>query len=233
MFGLGGNSRLNRRWGNGLIKGIRPLGSNAEITGYRVVDPGAEFLPGMGAALTTLGGKTVVTRHDGSATAPVLGLFINSKTNSFYKATAETFVAGTAPYNITLKNANVKDVRITTLSGAAFTGTFTVNTVNGIVNVTVQGNIASGETGIVYYSYKDLTVVGFDQTLGSGRVAVLESNSEVALLVYDTSVAYTLGGTVGINADGLVSSPGTSPAIGFVTKVPSVNNPELHVQLRF
>lgn len=233
MFGLGGNSRLNRRWGNGLIKGMRPLSASYEVTGYRLVDPNAEFLPGMGAALTNVGGKTVVTTHDGNASTPVLGLFVSSKANSFYKATSEKFVAGNATYTITLKNANVRDVRITTLTGAAFTGTYTVNNTNGIITVTAQGNIANGETGIVYYSYKDLTVLGFDQTLGSGRVAILESNTEVALLVYDTSQAYTLGGTVSINANGLVSSAGTSSAIGFVTKVPTVDNPELHVQLRF
>ena len=233
MFGLGGNTRLGRRWGNGLIKGIRPLSSNAEITGYRIVDPNAEFLPGMGAALATVGGKVVVRTHTGSATVPVLGLFINSKTNSFYKATVETFVAGAATYTFTLKHANVKDVRITTLGGAAFTGSYTVNPVNGIIEVTVNGNILAGDTGVVYYSYKDTTVLGFDQTMGSGRVAVLESNAEVALLVYDTSQAYALGSSVSIDVNGLVSTAGTSSAIGFVTKSPSVDNPELHVQLRF
>lgn len=232
MFGLGGNTRLSRRWGNGLVRGVRILNNGAEVTGYRSVDPNTEFLPGMVATLKSENGKVVATTHDGTAKS-LAGLFYNSKTTSFYKATSEDFEAGTAPFSVTLDNPNVRDVRIVNSAGVAYDGTFTVNAANGIISVTVDGTtITTGQVGTVYYSYKDMSVAGFDQTLASGKVAIIESDCEVALEVYDTSQAYAVNAPVYVNANGLITTvAGTSPKVGFVTKPPTADNTELHIKL--
>lgn len=232
----GGNTRLGRNWGTALIRGVRLL-SNVDQIISREVDENAEFIPGMvGMLATDTNGKVVVKAHDGSATEAA-GMFINAKTQSFYKATAEA-IAGAdvpaAPGTITLKNANVADVLVvnaTTGTPYAITTDYTVNTTNGIItNVAIPASTPL----TIFYRYKDLSVVGFDNSMGSGLTAVLEENCEVALLVYDTSKQYTLNGNVKVNAAGFVSdSTAAGPTIGYVTKVPTLQDPALHVKLKW
>lgn len=225
----GGNTRLGRNWGTALVRGVRPL-SNVDQIISREVDENAEFIPGMIAMLATdTNGKVVVKAHDGSATEAT-GMFINAKTQSFYKATAES-VAFTTGNPSNLKNANVADVAVYDSTGAfvAASGNYTVNATNGIVTSTTLNG-----TYTVFYRYKDLTVVGFDNSMGSGLTAVLEENCEVALTVYDTSVQYTLNANVKVNATGFVSGNAASgPVIGYVTKVPTLQDPTLHVKLKW
>lgn len=228
----GGNTRLGRNWGTGLIRGVRLL-SNIDKIISREIDVNAEFIPGMIGMLTTdTNGKTVVAAHGGVVGDQPVGMFLNAKTQSFYKATAETAVAPIITGTFTLKNANVADVMVVnTATGVPYVVTtdYTVNATNGIItNVAIVAT-----TGLtVYYRYKDLSVVGFDNSMGSGLTAMIEENCEVALLVYDTSKQYALNGNVKVNATGYVSdSTATGPTIGTVTKVPTLQDPSLHVKL--
>jgi hypothetical protein len=230
----GGNTRLGRNWGNALIRGVRLL-SNVDKIISREVDENAEFIPGMiGMLDTDANGKVVVKAHNGSATTEAVGMFINAKTQSFYKATAESVVAPNPPGTITLKNANVADVLVVnaTTNTPYSPGDYTVNTTNGIISTTT--NIPNATPLTIFYRYKDLSTVGFDNSMGSGMTALLEEDCEVALLVYDTSKQYVLNGNVKVNSDGFVSdSSATGPTIGYVTKVPTLQDPTLHVKLKW
>jgi hypothetical protein len=228
----GGNTRLGRNWGNALIRGVRLL-SNVDKIISREIDENAEFIPGMiGMLDTDANGKVVVKAHNGSATTEAVGMFINAKTQSFYKATAESVIAPAINGTVALKNANVADVKVMDGNTVLVQGTdYNVNTVNGIItNLT----ITSGTQLTVFYRYKDLSTVGFDNSMGSGMTAVLEEDCEVELLVYDTSKQYVLNGNVKVNGSGFVSdSSATGPTIGYVTKVPTLQDPTLHVKLKW
>ena len=235
----GGNTRLGRNWGTALIRGVRLL-SNVDQIISREVDENAEFIPGMiGMLATDTNGKVVVKAHDGTSTEAA-GMFINAKTQSFYKATAEAVTTATDPQVINLKNANVADVLVvnaTTGTPYAVTTDYTVNAVNGVITTVATGSggsIAASTPLTIFYRYKDLSVVGFDNSMGSGLTAVLEENCEVALLVYDTSKQYTLNGNVKVSITGFVSdSTAAGPTIGYVTKVPTLQDPALHVKLKW
>lgn len=229
----GGNTRLGRNWGTALIRGVRLL-SNVDQIVSRAVDTNADFFPGMiGMLATDTNGNVVVKVHDGSATEAA-GMFINAKTQSFYKATAESATAPALAATFTLANANVADVQVVNAStGTPYVVTtdYTVNATNGIItNVAIPATTAL----TVFYRYKDLTVVGFDNSMGSGLTAVVEENCEVSLLVYDTSKQYSLNGNVKVSSTGFVSDTSASgPVIGYVTKVPTLQDPTLNVKLKW
>lgn len=235
----GGNSRLGRRLGNSMVQGVRPLLNNAESTGFREVDSNADFMPGMVAKLATVSGKVVVQAHDGG-TAPALGIFLNTKTTSFYKATTETVGPVTQGVAANLKNPNVKNVRVTDPANTVtyvLTTDYTVNAVNGTITPVAAAGIANGSTIRVWYSYKDTTVIGFDQTLASGKVALYESDGDYEFQTYNTSGTYAVGDKVYVSdvvgSLGLITNvASTSDVIGYVTKPPTADNIMLHVKIQ-
>jgi hypothetical protein len=130
--------------------------------------------------------------------------------------------------------ANSIVVRTTTSTGVTRTVTtdYTVSTTNGTVTRVGDGAIGATDTVYISYRYKDPDLTGIDETLGSGCAATLEDSGEAATLVYDTSVAYTLMGSLYINSSGYITSTnGGGLTIGYVTKVPTADNPELHFKL--
>jgi hypothetical protein len=237
----GGNSRLGRRLGNSMIQGVRPLLNNAESTGFREVDSNADFIPGMIAKLATVSGKVVVQVHDGVAAVPAVGIFLNTKTTSFYKATSELVGPVTQTVAANLKNPNVKNVRVTDPSNTTTyipTTDYTVNLVNGTITPVSAAGISNGSTIRVWYSYKDTTVIGFDQTLASGKVALYESDGDYEFLTYDTSATYAVGDKIYVSnvsgSLGLVTNAVlASDIIGYVTKPPTADNVALHVKIQF
>lgn len=216
---------------NGLVNSVRKL-SGSTVTGYRPVSDTAEFIAGMVATLVDDGGTAKVAVANNTSTSAI-GVFFCHKTNSFYRPVvkeSQTFANGI----ITLDHAYLlaSSVRITKLDGTPYTVTtnYTVNTTNGVV--TLVTGIGATETVLVSYRYKDANLSGIDQTLGSGKAAILEEPAEIATLVFDTSVVYTLGQPVYSNAAGVVTNASGSVIIGYVTGVPSNDDPELIFKLK-
>jgi len=220
---------------NGIVNSVRKLSGNI-ISGWRDVDSSADFIAGY---IATLDGTTGLAKvADNTADIKIIGMFFCHKTTSFYRPVIDesgTFTgSGTT---ITLNNANIQSasVRVTDSDGTAYTVTtdYTVNATNGIITHAGGGSsIGATETVLIDYRYQDPNLTGIDQTLGSGRAAIIEGSGEIATLAYETDAAWALNAAVTVSANGLPTIGGTGVTIGFVTKVPSANDPELQFQMR-
>ena len=221
---------------NGLVNSVRRL-TGLTNPGYRDVESSAEFIAGMVCTLDATTGKLVVADNTDTE---VLGLFYCHKTISFYRPVQdEEHTFGTAPNTSTivyLNNAYLKagSVLVTSTGGVvvADSGNWSVNTTNGTITRNPSGSIAADATINISYLYQDSNLVGIDQTMGSGKAATLEDSGEVATLVYDTSVTYTVMGSVYVTSDGYITSTAGAKAIGIVTKAPSSEDPEIHFKLQ-
>jgi len=218
---------------NGIVNSVRKLSGNI-VTGWRDVSSSASFIAGYAATLSS----GVVTVADNTASQKIIGLFNCHKTTSFYRPIINesgTFTgAGTT---ITLDHANLQSgsVRVTNSAGTTtytLTTDYTVNTTNGIITQTSTGSIGTTDTVLIDYRYQDPNLSGMDQTLGSGKAAIIEGVGEIATLVYETDAAWAENADVTVSANGLPTIGGTGTVIGFVTKVPSADDPELHFQMR-
>ena len=225
---------------NGLVNSVRRL-NGLNNPGYRLVDSTADFIAGMVANLEAdSDGNPVLTVANATDTA-LIGLFFCHKTTNFYRPIVdESQTFGTSPNtswiiyldHASLKSSSVKVTDSTGVTTYTLTTDYTVNTTNGVITRTSTGSIGATDTVLVTYSYEDTSLTGIDQTLGSGMAATLEDPGEVATLVYDTSKAYTLMGSIYSDANGyLTSTNGGGTAVGKVTKVPTAENPELHFKL--
>jgi hypothetical protein len=230
----GGNTRLGRNWGTGIIRGVRPLVFVQE-TGFRNVDPNATWIPGQFVTLDSQGRVTAFQL----ATDRRIGIAKTSKGAPFYLPYTQEleWAMGT----LTLDKSNVRNVRITTLDGltAAESPTHygSINGVNGtIVNPLSVAPFTYGVFVRVTYMYKDMDHAPFDQTLASGKAALFESNGEYAFEVYDTSVGYAVGNYVKLTAEGIITietnpSTPTVETVGFVTRAPSADDVTLGVKI--
>lgn len=217
---------------NGIVNSVRKLSGHI-ITGWRDVDSAANFISGYIATLNSSGNAVVA---DDSSTQ-ILGLFFCHKTTSFYRPVVDESITFTgADSAITLANANLQSgsIRVTDSDGSAYTITtdYLINTTNGILTQVGGGGIGTTETVLVDYRYQDPNLAGLDQTLGSGRASVIEGSGEIATLAYETNAAWALNTDVTVSANGLPTIGGGGAVIGFVTKVPTANDPELQFQMR-
>jgi hypothetical protein len=224
---------------NGIVNSVRRLSGLAN-PGYRDVDENAEFIAGCVAKLeANSDGVPVLMTADADDTN-LIGLFYCHKTLSFYKPIIEEEQTyGDSPntaFIVYLKHANLKTGSVIVSDGTtAYTVTtdYSLSTTNGTVTRTSTGAIGATDTIYVSYLYQDPNLVGIDQTLGSRKAATLEDAGEVATLVYDTGVSYTLMGNVYSNATGYITSTnGGGSIVGVVTKVPTAEDPELHFKLK-
>lgn len=218
---------------NGIVNSVRKLSGNI-VPGWRDVDSSADFIAGMCATLSS--GKLVVA--DDTASQKIIGLFNCHKTTSFYApAVAEEGTFTGASSSITLAHAYVQTssgVLVTDSTGVTtYTlGTdYTVNTTNGLIT-NLNVGIGATDTVLVTYRYKDINLTGVDQTLGSGKASTIEGNGEIATQVYNSAAAWAENTAVTVGSDGLPTIGGTGTTIGFVTKVPTASDPELHFQMR-
>ena len=224
---------------NGLINSVRRL-SGLTNPGYRAVNSSAEFIAGMAATLDS-SGELIVANN---TTTKVIGLFYNHKTTSFYRPVIDEKVTfGTSPNSATvgyLKHANLKGaagtnvvVRSAINGGgtvydyAASGNDYRVSYTNGTITTSTGSSIGSTDTVYVSYMYEDPNLVGIDQTLGAGLCATLEDSGEIATLAYDAKYAYAVNADVYINSAGYLTSATGSKIIGFVTKSPTADSPEL------
>lgn len=208
--------------------------SGVLVTGYRDVNPTAEFIAGTVAKLTTVDGKAVATPVT-AVTDTAVGIFWCDKVSTFYRTVFEEVVTlGADGVAVNLQHANLKNgsVRVTKADGTPSTD-YTVNLVNGTITPTALGNLSGEPTCLVSYWYADPNKAGIDNTGTLGKAAVLEGYGEIATSVYDTAVTYTLGGSVYFTAAGILTSTSDNGAvkIGTVTKVPSSSDIELYVKV--
>jgi len=225
---------------NGIVNSVRRL-SGLNNPGYRDVDPTASFIAGMVAKLEADSSGNPVLKVADADDTNVIGIFYCHKTTNFYRPIVdEEQTYGTSPntsWVIYLNHANLKDgtVKVTNEAGdTTYTVTtdYTVNNTNGVVTRTSTGSIGATDTVKVTYMYEDPNLSGIDQTLGSGMAATLEDDGEIATLIYNTSVAYTLMGSLYCDANGyLTSTNGGGVVVGKCTKVPTAEDPELRYKL--
>lgn len=235
---------------NGIVGLVRKLSGNV-ITGYRDVNPTAEFVAGQVAKLIESGDQVLVDVCTETATDKPVGIFFTHKTLSFYKPVVDevqTFgdtANGNTATTITLNKPNLKGsagtyVKVTNEAGGTvytYTTDYTVNYTNGIVTRNGAGGIGATDTVKITYYYQDPEQAGVDMTIGSGKVALMEDKGEVASRVYDTAATWSLSGDdaiVVVGSDGVPTNKtveGTAPVIGTVTKVPTAGDVELHFKL--
>jgi hypothetical protein len=234
----GGNTRLGRNWGTGIIRGVRPLVFVQE-TGFRNVDPNATWIPGQFVTLDSQGRVTAFQLANDRR----IGIAKTSKGAPFYLPYTQELEWGAVNDVLSLDKSNVKDVRIVNASGTPLIGGGTHYTVlNSGTNGTIQVNSntspapSPGAFVRVTYQYKDMDHAPFDQTLASGKAALFESNGEYAFEVYDTSVGYAVGNYVKLTAEGIITietdpSTPTVETVGFVTRAPSADDVTLGVKI--
>jgi hypothetical protein len=205
-------------------------------TGFRDVDSNATWIPGQFVKLDSAGKVTAIT----AATDTPVGISVVAKNAPFYLPYTQELEWGTLGATLQLEKSNVKDVRIVNASGVALVLGTHYSIPNSGINGTILVDAANGNTApapaagsfvTVTYQYKDMDHAPFDQTLASGKVSLIEDNGEVALEVYDTSVAYAVNAAVYKNASGIVTSTVAGGAVGFVTRVPSADDVTLGIKV--
>ena len=234
----GGNTRLGRNWGTGIVRGVRPLVFTQD-TGFRDVDSNATWIPGQFVILDSTGRVTAITAP--AVAQPVIGIAKTSKGAPFYLPYTQELEWAAANTVLQLDKSNVKDVRITSLDGLtvyAAPADYTVPNggVNGTVVVVDDVTITAGTFVQVTYQYKDMDHTPFDQTIASGKTALFESNGEYAFEVYDTAAGYAVNAPVYVNTSGILTSTAVGAAnggaaVGFVTRVPSADDVTLGVKI--
>lgn len=237
----GNATRLGRNWGNGIVRGVRPL-MFVRDTGFRDVDSNATWIPGQFVTLNSAGKLTAFS----AAADKRVGIAKTAKGAPFYLPAQEEAEWVPVGETITLSKANVKDVAIYTAAGALLTvtTTYTVNETNGVITVVSENDTpdvtpnspAAGAFVTIRYQYKDMDHAPFDQTLASGKAAIFEDNGEYAFEVYDTSASYAVGNYVKLTTAGVLTieaTPGTATAetVGFVTRAPSADDVTLGVKI--
>lgn len=222
--------------------GVRRL-SNMPVTGWRDVSPTATFVAGQLGTLTTDANGKVVVETVNSTSDKVVGIFFTDNTTTFYKsayAESHTFGENAATPNVIYVNPYVKassyvvNSAASTATATNYTETtdYTVDVTSGAITNNLVA-IAATATVYVTYLYKDINLSGINQTLGSGKAALLEEVGEIATIQYDTTsaTAYALGSSIYYNSSGYLTATTGSSAIGFITKVPTAADPELYVKL--
>ena len=217
---------------NGLVGSVRRI-SGLNNPGYRAVSSTADFIAGMVANLEDDGNGNPILTVANATDKQVIGIFYCHKTTSFYRPIVnEEQTFSTSPNTSTilyLNHANVKTSSVyITSGGLAVASGWTLTGANGYITKNTTGV----GTWKITYLYEDPNLSGVDQTLGSGMAATLEDQGEIATLVYDSSKAYAMMAPLYSNASGYItSSDGTGAVVGYVTKPPSADNPELWYKL--
>lgn len=221
----------------GVREAVRKI-TAMKVTGWRKVDAGSSFYPGMVLKLAVVSGKTVVTNVTAATDTPI-GIAYSNKADNFYRPVVQevhTFGENASAANVIyvkpyLLSGSVQ-VLDSSLSEITASGNYTVDLTVGSITRTGGGSIGATDTVYVNARYRDIYISGIDDTLGSGKVALIEDTGEVATLMYDTTAAWTLGANVGFTTAGLVTvRTSSNTIIGTVTKVPTASEPELCFKL--
>lgn len=203
-----------------------------------IVDPSAEFQPGMIGELTSIGNQVMVTVSNG--TAP-LGIIDDIKTRAFtnvsWNETVIVSVPGIpGPGGVIVSAYDIKaELRRPNIMTNSFNSTVKclLNPINGIVtflagtplNVDLVGTgTPSGIKAIVNYTYQVPNIPGDDSTIGSGRVTIWYQRMIAATSMFETNQQYPLRANLFVSERGILTTRKPSaihPAVGMVTAPPS------------
>ena len=218
------------------------------------VDPNASIQAGMVAFMTTVNGVDVATVA-ASGTTPI-GTFWKDHAPGYIRSTIETKTFNTSNY-LELTKGNVlstSDIKVTDTSGNEYDygDDYVVSLVNGVVTRvggSQGGAIPYQGTIVIWYKYTvsstqiywDNVSTKFssgsnydrqsDDTLGSGKITVVEGDAKLFTDQYDVTQTYTLNAPLRADSNSLwTTSTSGSSVCGRVIKVPTASDPFLGVQ---
>lgn len=221
---------------------------------FYTVDTSVNIQSGMVAFLGSDANGNPIATTAANATAMVpIGTFWKDAAVSYVRSWVEE-----ATFNsndiITLSKGNISsaaNVKVTNVGGTVtFTQgvNYSVTAANGVI--TRIAGISSGATVTVWYTYtvqaghefwentatKWSTGSNYDRqandTLGSGKITVVEGDATLYTDQFDTTQAYTLNAALRADTNSLwttASGAGTSSICGIVRKVPTASDPFLGV----
>lgn len=202
-----------------------------------IVDPSAQFQPGMCGQLNSFGHQIVMGVSDG--TAPI-GIIDDIKTNAFTSSSIDEVVIApvsgvvsngilVAPYEVKVELVNPNVI------ARSFMSDIDVELIarNGVIAFPAGTplNFDMAGTGtydsiraVVSYSYQVPNVPGDDSTYASGRVAVWVNRIIAATDQFETNVRYPLNANLFCSENGVLTSRQPSPnhaAIALVMAPPT------------
>lgn len=209
-----------------------------------IIDPSAEFQPGMICELTSIGNQVMMTVSNG--TAP-FGVIDDIKTRAFTNVSwNETVIVGPVDGYVSggkiLSTSEVaKELRRPNILPTSFNSTVKVslNPINGIItflagtelNIDLTGGgVPNGIKAIVNYTYQIPNIPGDDSTAGSGKITVWYQRMMAQTSMFETNQQYPLRANLFVNEYGLLTTRKPSnihPAVGMVCAPPSPMNPLL------
>lgn len=202
-----------------------------------IVDPSAQFQPGMCGQLNSFGNQIVMGVSDG--TAPI-GIIDDIKTNAFTSSSIDEVVIApvsgvvsngilVTPYEVKVELVNPNVI------ARSFMSDIDVELIarNGVIAFPAGTplNFDMAGTGtydsiraVVSYSYQVPNVPGDDSTYASGRVAVWVNRIIAATDQFETNVRYPLNANLFCSENGVLTSRQPSPnhaAIALVMAPPT------------
>lgn len=211
-----------------------------------IVDPSAEFQPGMIAELTVIGNQVMATVSSG--TAPI-GIIDDIRTRSFTNVSWNEVVIVPAvgvpgPGGQLVTPIDIKaELRKPNIISTSFNSTVNVvlNPNNGVVTFLAGTplNFDLSGTGqpnairaIVNYTYHVANIPGDDSTAGSGRVTVWFNRMFLQTDQYETNQQYPVRANLFVSETGLLTTRRPSsihPAVAMVTAPPTPINPMIEL----
>lgn len=206
-----------------------------------IVDPSAEFQPGMVAELTVIGNQVMATVSNG--TAP-LGIIDDVKTRAFSQVSWNEVVVVSVPNPDPTSNGPVTPVDIKAellhpyVASSSFQSTVAVQLIpsNGVI-VFPAGTklnfdlIGSGTPNairtIVNYTYQVANIPGDDSTIASGRMTVWFNRMFAQTDQYESNQIYPVKANLYVSEKGILTTRRPSdrhPAVAMVTAPPTSSN---------
>lgn len=210
-----------------------------------IVDPSAEFQPGMIAELTVISNQVMVTVSNG--TAP-LGIIDDIKTKAFTSVAWNEVVivpaVGVMQSGKLVTPIDIKaELRHAYVDSRSFISTVDVQLIptNGVITFPAGTELNFDMTGsgtmnairtIVNYSYQVPNIPGDDSTIGSGRVTVWFNRMFFQTDQFETNQVYPVKANLYVSETGLLTTRRPSsihPAVGMVTAPPTPMNSMIEV----
>lgn len=207
-----------------------------------IIDPSAEFQPGMIAELTVISNQVMATVSNG--TAP-LGLIDDIKTKAFSNVSWNEVIIVPAvgvpgPGGSLITPVEIKaELKRPNIIPSSFNSTVDVvlNPINGIITFPVGTILNFDATGagtanairaIVNYTYYVANIPGDDSTTGSGRVTIWYSRMFAQTDMYETNQQYPVRANLYVSELGFLTTRKPSsihPAVAMVTAPPTPMSP--------
>lgn len=204
-----------------------------------IVDPSAEFQPGMIAELTVIGNQVMATVSKG--TAPI-GIIDEIRTKAFTSISWNEVITVPAvgspgPGGQLITPIDIKaELKYPNILSSSFISTVEVELIptNGVIKFLAgtplnYDMIGTGQPNairtIVNYTYHVPNIPGYDSTQGSGRMTVWFNRMFFQTDQYETNQTYPVRANLYVSESGLLTTRRPSqyhPAVGMVTAPPTV-----------